>query len=288
MRIGRRLSVMAVLGGLLVSGCTSSGGAAGPAAPSASGNEIEPSYTQQILDAQLDRGAYELGAGVVHRPKPDRPLGLSPCRLVELAGDVRITDGNANRRKAVPVPALYELRAQRSKPGFSVSIYLLPRQTDTSRLLAQVLTGARACGARTANAPASVISRSRAPITTASRTTTGKHGPGVAVLSDARYQAASPSPGPDWTIGPDGKLAPVGKLPAASNPPLTPTDTSVEYGQAVVYGMNGRFLVEVLKVAESSPSDPAPASGSQPSGPAYTKAQKILETVLTGFQGVPE
>jgi hypothetical protein len=110
----------------------------------------------------------------------------------------------------------------------------------------------------------------------------------VAVLSDARYQAAPSSPGPDWTIGPDGKLAPVGKLPTASNPPLTPTDTSLEYGQALVYGTNGRFLVEVLKVAESRPSDPTPAPGGQPSGPAYARAQDILETVLTGFQGVPE
>lgn len=243
---------------------------------------------QQIMDSRLDRGVSELSEGVVHRPKPDRPLRISPCRLVELSGDARITDEGANTRKAVPVPALYELRSERFNPGFSVSIYLLPRKTDTSKLLAQVLTAARDCGPRTANAPASTVSRSKAPVTTAAQITAGKHGPGVAVLSDARYQAAPPSPGPDWTIGPDGKLTPLGKLPTTSSPPLTPTDTSLEYGQALVYGTNGRFLVEVLKVAENGPSDPTPAPGAQPSGPAYTRAQEILDSLLTGFQGVPE
>ncbi|MFF9350846.1 hypothetical protein [Streptomyces sp. NPDC014734] len=288
MRIGRCLSTVAVLGGLLVSGCTSSGGEASPAAPSASGDEFEPSYMQQIMDSRLNRGVSELGEGVVHRPEPNRPLGISPCRLVELDGDVRITDKGASTRKAVPVPALYELRSERSKPGFSVSIYLLPRKTDTSKLLATVLTAARGCGPRTANAPASTVSRSRTPVTTGAQITAGKHGPGVAVLSDARHRAAAPSPGPDWTIGPDGKLTPVGGLPAASSPPLTPTDTSLEYGQALVYGTNGRFLVEVLKVAENGSLDPTPAPGAQPSGPAYSKAREILDTVLTGFQGVPE
>lgn len=242
---------------------------------------------QQIMDSQLDRGVSELSEGVVHRPKPDRPLGISPCRLVELASDARIIDEGANTRKAVPIPALYELRSERFNPGFSVSIYLLPRQTDTPKLLAQVLTAALGCGPRTANAP-STVSRSKAPVTTAAQITTGRHGPGVAVLSDARYQAAPPSPGPDWTIGLNGKLTPVDKLPTTSSPPLTPTDMSLEYGQALVYGTNGRFLVEVLKVAENTPSDPTPAPGGQPSGPAYTKAQEILETLLTGFQGVPE
>ncbi|MEU8509655.1 hypothetical protein AB0C40_34215 [Streptomyces brevispora] len=239
------------------------------------------------MDSRLDRGVSELSEGVVHRPKPDRPLRISPCRLVELAGDARITDEGANTRKAVPVPALYELRSERLNPGFSVSIYLLPRKTDTSKLLVRVLTAARDCGPRTANAPASTVSRSKAPVATAAQITAGKHGPGVAVLSDARYQAAPPSPGPDWTIGPDGKLTPLGKLPTTSSP-LTPTDTSLEYGQALVYGTNGRFLVEVLKVAENRPSDPTPAPGAQPSGPAYTRAQEILDSLLTGFQGVPE
>lgn len=288
MRIGRHLSAVAVLGGLLVSGCTSSGGAASPAAPSVSSDEFEPSYMQQIMDSQLDRGVSELGEGVVHRPEPDRPLRISPCRLVELASDARITDEGAKTRKAVTLPALYELRSERHNPGFNVSIYLLPRQTDTSKLLAQVLAAARGCGPRTANAPASTVSRSKAPITTAAQITTGKHGPGLAVLSDARYQAGSPSPGPDWTIGPNGKLTPVHKLPSASPSPLTPTDTSLEYGQALVYGTNGRFFVEVLMVAENRPSDPTPAPGAQPSGAAYTRAQEILDTLLTGFQGVPE
>ncbi|MFC8625744.1 hypothetical protein [Streptomyces anulatus] len=54
----------------------------------------------------------------------------------------------------------------------------------------------------------------------------------------------------------------------------------------MVYGTNGRFLVEVLKVAENGPSDPAP--GKQPSGPPSTKALEVLSTLLTGFQGVPE
>ncbi|MFJ2648444.1 hypothetical protein ACIO1C_17115 [Streptomyces sp. NPDC087420] len=292
MGLRRLLSTVAVLGGLLVSGCTSSDGASSPADPSASGDEFDPSYMQRIMDSQLDRGVSELRAGVVHRPKKDRPLGISPCRLVELDRDVRITDAGAATRKAVPVPALYELRSERYDPGFSVSVYLLPRRTDTSELLAEVLTAARDCGPRTADAPLTALSRSQAPVTTVARATAGKHGPGVAVLSDARYRAAPPSPGPGWTIGPDGKLAPVGELPRASRPPLTPTDTSVEYGQAVVYGTNGRFLVEVLKVAEESLSapepDPTPAPGGQPSGPTYTEAQEILTTVLTGFQGVPE
>lgn len=278
--------MVAVLGGLLVSGCTSSGEAASPAAPSASGNEFEPSYMQQIMDSQLDRGVSELSEGVVHRPKPKQPLRTSPCRLVELTDGERITDERAATRKAVPVPALYELRSERHDPGFSISIYLLPRQTDKAELLAAVLTAAHDCGPRSAHAPASALSRSKAPVTTTAQVTSTEHGPGVAVLSDARYDAAQPSPGPGWSIGPDGKLAPVTKPPASSRRPLTPTDTPLEYGQALVYGTNGRFLVEVLKVAENGPSDPAP--GKQPSGPPSTKALEILSTLLTGFQGVPE
>ncbi|MFH8686539.1 hypothetical protein ACH4EC_06705 [Streptomyces anulatus] len=268
------MSMLAVVGGLLVSGCTSSGEAASPAVASASGDEFEPSYMQQIMDSQLDRRVSELSDGVVHRPKPKRPLRISPCRLVELTGGERITDETAAERKAVTVPALYELRSERYEPGFSVSIYLLPRQSDKAELLSAVLTAARDCGPRTAHAPASAFSRSAAPVTTAAQVTSTKHGPGVAVLSDARYDAAQPSPGPDWSIGPDEKL--------------TPTDTSLEYGQALVYGTNGRFLVEVLKVAKSKPSDPTPAPGEQPSGPASTNALEILSTLLTGFQGVPE
>lgn len=278
----------AVLGGLLVSGCTASGEAASPAVPSASGDEFEPSSMQQIMDSQLDRRVFELSEGAVHRPDPKRPLGISPCRLVELTGGELIADERAATRKAVPVPALYELRSERYEPGFSVSVYLLPRRTDKAKLLAAVLAAARDCGPRTAHAPASALSRSQAPVTTAAQVTSTEHGPGVAVLSDARYDTAQPSPGPDWSVGPDGKLAPVTEPPAASSGPLTPTDTPLEYGQALVYGTNGRFLVEVLKVADSGPSDPAPAPGEQPSGPTATKALEILSTVLTGFQGVPE
>lgn len=280
--------MVAALGGLLVGGCTSSGEAASPAVPSASGDEFEPSYMQQIMDSQLDRRVSELSEGVVHRPEPKRLLTISPCRLVELTGGVRIADERADTRKAVPIPALYELRSERHDPGFSVSIYLLPRQTDKAELLAALLTAARDCGPRSAHAPASVLSRSKAPVTTAAQVTSTEHGPGVAVLSDARYDAAQPSPGPDWSIGPDGKLAPGTKPPASSSRPLTPADTPLEYGQALVYGTNGRFLVEVLKIAENRPSDPTPAPGEQPSGPTSTKALEILSTLLTGFQGVPE
>ncbi|MGW7091670.1 hypothetical protein [Streptomyces sp. NPDC054874] len=166
----------------------------------------------------------------------------------------------------MPVPALYELRSERYEPGFSVSIYFLPRRTDKAELLAALLTAARDRGPRTAHAPASALSRSQAPVATAAQVTSSKHGPGLAVLSDDRYDTAPPSPGPDWSVGPDGKLAPVTKPPASSSRPLTPTDTSLEYGQALVYGTNGRFLVEVLKVAENRPSDPAPAPGERPIG----------------------
>ncbi|MFJ9111955.1 hypothetical protein [Streptomyces sp. NPDC102283] len=282
------MSMVAVLGGLLVSGCTSSGEAAGPAVPSASGDEFAPSYMQQIMDSQLDRSVSELSEGVVHRPEPKRALKISPCRLVELTGGARIADEKAAARKSVPVPALYELRSERHEPGFSVSIYLLPRRTDKAELLAAVLTAARDCGPRTAHAPASALSRSKAPLTTAAQVTSTEHGPGVAVLSDARYDPGQSSPGPDWRVGPDGKLAPVTEPPPASSRPLTPKDTSLEYGQALVYGTNGRFLVEVLKVADSGPSDPTPAPDEQPSGPTATKALEILSTLLTGFQGVPE
>ncbi|MFJ8563098.1 hypothetical protein ACIRD0_37705 [Streptomyces microflavus] len=282
------MSTVAFLGGLLMSGCTSSGETASSVEASASGNDFEPSYMQQIMDSQLDRRVSELGEGVVHRPERKKPLEISPCRLVELPGGARITHEGAAKRKAVRVPALYELRSERYNPGFSVSIYLLPRQTDKAKLLAEVLTAARECGPRTAAAPASALSRSQAPITTSAHITAGKHGPGVAVLSDARYKAAPQPPGPDWTVGPDGKLARVSRPPASSSGPLTPKDTSLEYGQALAYGTNGRFLIEVLKVTESSPSDPTPAPGEQPSAATSSKAQEILSTLLTGFQGVPE
>ncbi|MGW1976839.1 hypothetical protein [Streptomyces sp. NPDC001889] len=240
------------------------------------------------MDSQLDRRVSALRDGVVHRPRPDRPLGIAPCRLVERDRDARVTDKGAATRKPVSVPALYELRSQRLDPGFTVSIYLLPRRADKAELLAEVLTAARDCGPRSVHPPASTPSRSQAPVTTAARTTTGRHGPGVAVISDARYRAAPPSPGPDWSTGPDGRIAPGYSPPNTPSNPLAPADVSLEYGQALVYGTNGRFLVEVLKVAGSSPSDPAPAPGEQPSAPAYTGAQEILDTLLTGFQGVPE
>jgi hypothetical protein len=65
-------------------------------------------------------------------------------------------------------------------------------------------------------------------------------------------------------------------------------EAAFTYGQAVVYGTNGRFLVEVLSVADPDPVNPDPAMEDFPSAPAYLEAQEALTDVLTGFQGIPD
>ncbi|MFE9775557.1 hypothetical protein ACFYOV_28560 [Streptomyces sp. NPDC005931] len=291
-RHGHFLPAVLVLSALLTSGCSSSSSPKESSAEAESGavpadaseEGVEPPYIQQILDSTLGQRITGMPDGTVHRPQQGKPLGASPCRLMEADGGADITDKQKATRKPVPVPALYELRSERVTDGFSVSTYVLPRNADKAKVLGAVLAAAKDCGSRTATAPISAVSRSSAVVTTAAQLTSGKHGPGVAVLSEASAAGSAP-PGPSWTIGPDGKLAPIGDLPA---PGSGAVEAAFTYGQAVVYGTNGRFLVEVLSIADDDPVNPDPAAEDHPSAPAYTEAQETLTTVLSGFQGIPD
>ncbi|MFD9688250.1 hypothetical protein [Kitasatospora sp. NPDC059088] len=264
---------------------TGAGTGAGGGAEEVEGTELGSGHLRQIVESVYLSGTAGLRGGEVLRPGPGKPLALSPCRLEAPRAGVRIDDKVRTGAPTVPVPALYELRVPAAADGMWASVYVLARGTDSTKLLADVVTAGRACEPRTV-APDDPRSRSTVPVATTVGITTGTEGPGVAVLTrsvSAAPGATTPPAGPGWTIGPDGKLVPDGDLRAS--PASGPVD--VDYGEAVFYGTNGRVLVEMVRVGGNrTPTNASP--GAPAAEEAYPAAQRALRELLAGFKGLPD
>ncbi|KDN88191.1 hypothetical protein [Kitasatospora cheerisanensis] len=248
------------------------------------GTELGSGHIRQIVESVYVPGTAGLHGGEVFRPGQGKPLTLSPCRLEQPRSGVRVDDRTRVGPATVPVPtAIYELRIPAESDGMWASVYVLAPGTDTTKLLTDLLAAGQACGSRTVTA-ADPSSRASAQVVSTAWTTMGADGPGVAVISASTPDTAgatAPPKGPKWTISPDGRLAPDGDLTA----PRTPAPGSLDYGEAVLYGTNGRILVELAKVGGDS-------AGSAPDLPAveqaYPAAQRALKELLAGFNGLPD
>ncbi|MET8699796.1 hypothetical protein ABZW10_13130 [Kitasatospora sp. NPDC004723] len=295
-------AVVLTISCLAVSGCSggstpaadtasgSAGSTTGSAAEDIEAGEFASGHLRNIVESVYISGTAGLRGGQVFRPEPGKPLTLSPCRLEQPQVGVQIADKDRAGVPAVPVPALYELRVPAEADGLWVSVYVLARDADKTKVLTDLVTAGRACEPRkvtstdhpaTATAPA----LSTAPVLTTAGITSGPDGPGVAVLSrsaPATSAATTPPRTPGWTIGPDGRLAPDGDLLAASKPGPAPVD----YGEAVFYGTSGRVLVEVVKVGKNHVS--TSASETPAAEEAYPAAQRALAALLGGFKGLPD
>ncbi|MFI6151368.1 hypothetical protein ACIBCA_01555 [Kitasatospora sp. NPDC051170] len=297
MRTTERLWAATVLGltCLALAGCSSGSAPTGPATGTGTveatavadveGTEFGSAHIRQIVESVYVPGTAGLHGGEVFRPGPGKPLALSPCRVEQPKTGVRVDDRVRIGTPTVPVPgALYELRVPAESDGLWASVYVLPSGADTSKVLADLLAAGRGCGPRTVTA-ADSSSRASAQVVTTAWTTTGTDGPGVAVVSASAPAAAgatAPPKGPNWTIGPNGKLAPDGDLTASPKP----GPGSVDYGEAVFYGTNGRILVEVAVVGRNYPPLGS-ASDVAAVEEAYPAAQRALKELLAGFKGLP-